>query len=196
MLSITESRTDYLYGVREGLRKSAQPLTFTLGIYMKIILRTLGAAIWFLTFSVVAQDKITNDIPISILSAAKPMVNWDAKSAVNADVTCDGKVDTAVVGYEKDEAIWLGVVSGAVGNKPTKPVTMRFLVGKETQDSFCSSPVEIEVQPIGCEDDDIGALPGCKEVKGCSEFSMIDSSCDSFHFYWDSSKKKLVWWRR
>lgn len=159
---------------------------------MKIALRTFGLAIVFLAFGATAQDKKTTDAAISALHVAQPKVNWDAKTAVSADVTCDGRADTAIVGYDRNEAVWLGVVSG----NSKYPVTMKFLVGKHSQDSFCSIPVQIETHPIDCEGDEGETLPGCKKVKGCSDFSLVDNSCDSFHFYWDSTRKKLAWWRR
>jgi len=118
---------------------------------------------------------------IKALQATNQKVNWDAKTAVVDDVTCDGIPDTVIVGYEQD-AIWLGVVPGTKSDKLGKPTTTRFFLGKQTQDSLCAAPVRIEVYPIECEDEN-GSLPGCKAVKGCSAFSLIDDSCDSFHFY-------------
>jgi hypothetical protein len=132
---------------------------------------------------------------IKALREVKREVNWDAKSAVVADVTCDGVPDTVVVGYERD-AVWIGTVPGTRSNKPAELTTTRFSIGKQTQDSFCGVPVRVEAYPIECEDEEVGALPGCKRVKGCSAFSLVDDACDSFHFYWDSSQKALTWWRR
>jgi len=163
---------------------------------MRTLLHAFGAAVWLLTCAATAQDLKATDSAIAVLRTTKPEVNWDAKTAVSADVTCDGKADTAIVGYEKNEAVWLGVVPGSDKNRASRPVTMRFLIGKHSQDSFCAVPVQIETHPIVCDDEELGALPGCKRVKGCSDFFMVDNACDSFHFYWDSSRKRLVWWRR
>lgn len=160
---------------------------------MKIIF--LALSLMFSTQTFGETDK-NADHSILILHAAEPTVAWDAKTAVESDVTCDGALDTAIVGYEKNNIVWLGVVLGGQGNDVIKPTTMSFTVNSENQASFCSVPVHIETQPIVCEDEDIGELPGCVQVKGCSDFSMIDNACDSFHFYWDSSQNKLVWWRR
>src|SRR4051812_20216862 len=81
------------------------------------------------------------------LQAAKPKVNWDDKTAVSADVTCDGKVDTALIGYEEG-FVWPGVIPGYAGDGRAKPMTFRFTVGKDTQDSFCRVPVRIETSAI------------------------------------------------
>ncbi len=121
-------------------------------------------------------------------------VNWDADSKVVADVSCDGIADTSYVGYGK-KAVWLGVVFGTNSQPGRKPFTARFAVGKHDQGSFCATPVKLDSYPMVCRTED-GPLPGCAQVKGCSAISMVDDICDSFHFYWDSARKSLTWWRR
>ena len=101
---------------------------------------------------------------LKVLHTANDKVRWDAKAAVVADVTCDGVPDTVAVGYESG-SVWLGVVPGIKSAKMGKAMTIRFLLGKQTQDSFCDVPVRVEVYPIECENED-GSLPGCKAVKG------------------------------
>jgi len=160
-------------------------------------MRRIATSIVFLAISCRPYPAAATDFAAAIkaLEEAKHEVKWDAKTAVVADVTCDGVPDTLVVGYEKD-GVWLGVVPGPNAGKSAKLTTTRFSVGKQTQSSFCAVPVRIETDPIECEDEEFGALPGCKRIKGCLAFSLVDDSCDSFHFYWDSSRKKLTWWRR
>lgn len=180
----------------EDAPQAARPSVSVLGGAMRTVLHAFGGAVWLLTCAAAAQDLRTTDSAIAILHAAKREVDWDAKTAVSADVTCDGNADIAIVGYEKEQAVWVGVVPGSDKKRVSKPVMMRFPVGKHSQDSFCSVPVQIEAQPIECDDEELGALPGCKRVRGCSDFSIVDHACDSFHFYWDSSRKRLMWWRR
>jgi len=168
--------------------------SITLGIRMKVIRRLLGVFLCFLTVVAIAQDLKATGSAISILKVAQPTVTWDAETTTLVDVTCDGKADTIIVGYEKDEAVWLGVVYGNKNNLVSKPLTMSFRVGKHSQDSFCSVPVQIKTYPINCSGDG-EALPGCINVKGCSSFAMADNTCDSFHFYWNNSLKELQWWR-
>jgi hypothetical protein len=131
---------------------------------------------------------------VDVLRKANAKVNWDAATKVVADVNCDGVADTAYVGYEQG-AVWLGVLFGSRSQKTSKPVTMRFEVGRQSQGSFCGAPVKLETHPIECRTED-GPLPGCRRIKGCSDFSMVDEQCDSFHFYWNSDRKVLTWWRR
>lgn len=146
-------------------------------------------------YSIARESGISKEA-IGLLKAEQPKVKWDTKTTVLSDFTCDGITDSATVGYENGKAVWIGVVPGGDGKAKTKPITMGFGINSMEQASFCSTPVEIDVRPIYCEDEDMGKLPGCKQIKGCSEFSMADNSCDSFNFYWDSNQSKLVWWRR
>ena len=127
---------------------------------------------------------------IDALRHSHPTITWDTKSAKVADVNCDGKLDTIVLGSEKNNVV-VAVLSGAPSVAPS---LFTFPVNQHTQDSFCSVPKRIEISPLDCASDE-GTLPGCKQYKGCRAFSVVDDDCDSFHFYWDSSRKTLAWWR-
>lgn len=157
-----------------------------------MILRVLAVAVLFtVTANVIAANAVTASASVSALRKAQPTVRWVQESVVVADITCDGKPDRMAVGYGKDKSVWVGLVP-----RGARLITMRFSVGRHSQDSFCSIPVRLEAYPLTCSDEEKGDLPGCKEVKGCAAFSVIDDSCDSFHFYWNVSRKELVWWRR
>jgi hypothetical protein len=130
---------------------------------------------------------------LTMLHASNPRVQWDAKSAVLADITCDGITDIVVVGYDS-ESVWLALVPGLKSGQLAKPIIQQFFVGAGAQSSICRKPVRIEVYPLDCEGD-AGPLPGCKFVKGASEFGIYDDACDHFEFYWDSERKALRWWR-
>ena len=122
---------------------------------------------------------------------AKPGVTWQAGKAKRADVTCDGKADTVVFGTAR-KSVWVGIVPGGGG----KPQIMDFGLRSQAQDGFCAEPERITTSPISCSAEEMGKFPGCKVVKGCQAFSIEDDACDSFHFYWDASKKTVRWWRR
>lgn len=157
-----------------------------------MILRFLTiAALFAISASAVAANESANASAISTLRKAQPSVRWDGESVVVADITCDGKPDRIAVGYGKDESVWVGFIQ-----RGARPITMQFPVGRHSQNSLCSTPVRLETSSLVCSDEEMGDLPGCKEVKGCSAFSVVDDSCDSFHFYWNASRNELVWWRR
>jgi hypothetical protein len=139
-----------------------------------------------------ANPQVTKtDVAVSELQKAHPAVKWNSKAAIVADVTCDGKPDTTVVlGSEKNTVV-VGVVSG---EHSTKAQLLSFPIRRDTQDGFCTFPTRIEISPLDC-DTEGGALPGCKPIKGCQAFTVIDDECDSFNFYWDSSRKSVAWWR-
>jgi hypothetical protein len=127
-----------------------------------------------------------------ILRGAAPQATWEDSLTLKADVTCDGQEDVVVVGRGAD-AVWLGVVEKS---KPTAaPLAVRFAIGAKDQGAFCGKPKKIEKTEISCTNEG-GKLPGCVPVKGCSAFTVVEDSCDPFHFYWDSERQSLTWWRR
>jgi hypothetical protein len=128
---------------------------------------------------------------MDLSALTRPGVTWQTGKAKSADVTCDGKADTIVFGTAKD-SVWVGILPGNGG----KPQTMRFGLRSNRQDGFCAEPERITTSPISCSDEEMGKFPGCKVVKGCRDFTVEDNDCDSFHFYWDASKKMVRWWRR
>lgn len=142
-----------------------------------------------------AQQHGARSLALQSLRSARPNVEWDSKKIVIADVTCDGIPDALVLGQGKG-GVWIGVVSGTRQGGAGKTITMRFSVGEGSQDSFCAPAVRIELNQMDCTGDEDERLEGCRVTKGCNEFSVADDKCDSFHFYWDSSKKAIRWWRR
>ena len=134
------------------------------------------------------------DVALKALRVVTGKVNWDAKTAIVADVTCDRLSDIVMVGYEPG-AVWLGVVPGTKSGKAGMATTTRFPVGAHAQDSFCETPVRIETYLMDCDGED-RSMPGCKLIKGCTAFSLNDEACDAFHFHWNRSRKALTWSRR
>ena len=135
-----------------------------------------------------AQVSITD--ALNELRKTHPTVKWNSKLSAVADVLCEGKPGNIVLGSENNKVI-VGVVSGL---RPHRTEVLSFPIKSSTQEGFCASPVRIETSPLDCEPD-VGALPGCKVIQGCSAFTVIDDECDSFNFYWDSSRRSLAWWR-
>jgi hypothetical protein len=130
---------------------------------------------------------------IAAIRTSNPKVQWDAKNAVTADITCDGIADVVVVGYD-DKSVWVALVPGMKDGTLAKPIVYQYPVNAGVQSGFCAKPVHIEIYPLSCEEEG-KRLPGCKPVKGASSFSLEDGACDSFNFYGDSQQKVLQWWR-
>jgi hypothetical protein len=133
---------------------------------------------------------------LALLHAAAPGAVWNTKLVETADVNCDGVKDTLIAGTLGKEKIVVGVIPGDRSQASSSPLISTFYLGKHTQDSFCGTPVRIDIYSIMCSDEEFGDLPGCKPVKGCSAFSVDDAMCDSFNFYWNTPEAHLSWWRR
>lgn len=154
---------------------------------MKFNKLLLGFVLLLLT----AVAQVSSTDALNELRKTHPTVNWKIQPTAVADVLCEGKPGMVVLGSEKDNVV-VGVVSGL---RPHRTEVLRFPINSDTQDAFCAFPVRIETSPLDCEPD-VGALPGCKVIKGCRAFRVTDDECDSFNFYWDSSRRALAWWRR
>jgi hypothetical protein len=142
-------------------------------------------------FAAFANAQISKtDLAVNKLRKTNPAVNWNTKSAVSGDVNCDGQCDRVVLGSEKNSVV-VGIVSGAQSEKPQ---VFSFPISRDTQDGFCASPTQIELFPLDCSSDE-GALPGCTSNKSCQSFTVMDTECDPFNFYWDASRKTFSWWR-
>jgi hypothetical protein len=126
---------------------------------------------------------------VDALRRFRPSTNWNIASARIADVDCDSKPDTIILGSEKGKVV-VGVVWGA----RKQPQVLVFSIHSASQDGFCAAPKEIEITPLDC-DSDVGTLPGCKVAKECKAFSLNDHACDPFNFYWDAAQQRLAWWR-
>jgi hypothetical protein len=152
---------------------------------MCLICSVLRFLILFLILAVPAAQAL------DLTRLKTPGVTWQTSRAKTADVTCDGHPDTVLFGTAR-KYVWVGILPGNGG----KPQTMSFPIDSGRQDGFCEAPKHITVSPITCSDPEMGKFPGCKAIKGCQDFSVADEACDSFHFYWDASKKMTRWWRR
>ena len=154
-------------------------------------MRTCSIVVFTFCAAVVAVAQLSNpQLAVKTLAKLHPEVQWDSRSATSADVNCDLKNETIVLGKRRGE-VFVALVSGKHHDKTR---LLSFPIGAAAQDSFCAPPVRIEVLPLDCEPD-IGHLPGCTPVRGCKSFRVVDDECDSFNFYWDSARKTLGWWR-
>ena len=132
---------------------------------------------------------------IGILRSVQPAVRWKAKTAMTGDFTCDGREDTAMIGFGRRGEPWIGLVPGSAGHRASVPSTLKFRLGNGYQDALCATPVRIETSPLVCLDPQTRLMPGCKPLPGCLALSMIDGKCDAVHFYWDADEPMLRWWR-
>jgi hypothetical protein len=134
-----------------------------------------------------AQELKTNSV--SEFKNSHPTIKWSSKPVL-ADVLCDGNPATVIFGSENQNVI-VAVISSA---HPNKTQMFSFPIRSDTQDGFCALPNKIQFSALDCKTDE-GPLPGCKRIRGCKAFSVNDDDCDSFNFYWDSSRRALAWWR-
>lgn len=142
-----------------------------------------------------AQEASRLEASLRALRAAAPGVTWETGNTARGDVTCDGRTDVIAVGYQGRRTVWIGLVPGGADASVGEPIVGSFSVGDQTEESFCTLPVRLELQRLACENED-GSLPGCRPVDGCLGFTARDDACDGFHFFWNSERATITWWRR
>lgn len=150
------------------------------------------ATFWILLVAALAAFGQTSQAENAInkLKHSRPFATWDNRSLKRADIDCDDKLDSIVLGSEKGDVV-VGIVWG---NAKTPPQILSFPVRPDTQNGFCAAPKEIKISSLDCQSDE-GPLSGCKPTKGCKAFSLSDDKCDPFNFYWDPDRKTIAWWR-
>lgn len=155
-------------------------------------MKCLTIPVVVLILGLVASAQTGSNAAATALRKLNTTVDWNVSSAKIADVDCDGKPDTVMLGSKKDTVV-VGVVWGKASKQPQ---VFMFPVGRPARDEFCSNPTTIDVSPLDCQTNDSRPLPGCKVAAGCKAFSISDNNCDPFNFYWDSSRGDLSWWRQ
>jgi hypothetical protein len=138
-----------------------------------------------------ASAQVSGPTALNALRKMRPTTDWNTGSAKMADFDCDGRPDMVLLGSEKNTVV-VGVVWAAQSKQPQILV---FPSGRQAQNSFCSNPKSVEIVPLDCQTD-AGPLPGCRAAAGCKAFSVADTGCDAFYFYWDASRLGVSWWKR
>ena len=112
-----------------------------------------------------------------------------------ADVTCDGRLDSIIVGRDASN-VWVGVAHGVSDWRGNRPSTvMSFPLGGGAQDAFCARPRVLSVHELVCINDNGEITPGCGKLPVCKAFSVSDEECDAFNFSWDDERQQLKWER-
>jgi len=130
-----------------------------------------------------------NTTVVNAAPALSPQMSWDISGSQKVDVTCDGRPDLIMTGH-KGKTLYVTVTMG-----PKVSKTFAFAIDAGRQAGLCALPVHIEVYPLTCKDDEYGTLLGCRAVRECHAFRVVDRQCDSLNFYWNSKAQRLEWYR-
>src|ERR1700755_692802 len=95
----------------------------------------IGASTLFLLSSVVIAQNPATRISIESLQRLRSTTTWNSHSAKVADVDCDSKPDTIVLGSEKNRVL-VGISWGEVNKQPQVFV---FPIRQDQQNGFCVS---------------------------------------------------------
>ena len=75
------------------------------------------------SFPAMAADSDEGNIEPStpLRPESRAPVQWDVARAVSADVTCEGKEDTIVLGYQGKNQVWISVRRNGTEGRPLLP---------------------------------------------------------------------------
>ena len=121
-----------------------------------------------------------------------PPVQWDVARALTVDMTCDGKPDTVVLGYQGHAQIWLSVRQSTL---PGRPLLMPLIleVGKPGA-PLCQSPIRLSSEPLSGQPG--GELSPDKARATCQSLILEDGRCAPIRVQWNPQQQALEWQRR
>lgn len=126
-------------------------------------------------------------------SAYEDNIEWDESSIVKADINCDGKPDTAKLGYLKNR-VRLTVIFGGDGTSQS----IEFGLGKsQYQDYLCGTKALLSVEDMDYNlIEAFGENPeGFKQSKTCMGLNVRAGDCDSMHIFYNHKTGRINWWR-
>ena len=114
------------------------------------------------------------NVPI-VLAAAAAVAS---QSTITLDLNGDGKPDTVRLS-QTSSSVTVRITYGGAARSPQE---FHFSVDSGAEDGLCRLPAHL-------------AAESTNRSKTHEGFALVDEACDSFHFYWDASAKRVYWWR-
>jgi hypothetical protein len=128
---------------------------------------------------------------LRLLSASRPYINWDLKSALKADIDCDRFPDEIFLGRAAGK-IFVGVVRAAI----QEPEILEFGVGSAAQDAICQEPAKLKIESLDYDPaGEFGPVDGFRRSRRCKGIMLSGGECDPIHLYWNYNVKHMGWWR-
>jgi hypothetical protein len=121
----------------------------------------------------------------------EPRVQWQERSVLKADFTCDTRQDLAILGTQGSNL----VVAVFINMRSAKPAVLEIesgLVAEEITMTAENQDFEMGTGDPG----DVGPLPGFKRSKTCYGLRLDDERIDSVHIYWNRVARKFQTWQR
>jgi hypothetical protein len=128
---------------------------------------------------------------LQLLSASRPDVKWDAKTALGADFDCDGSLDEAFLGRAAGK-VYVGLVRAAV----KQPEILEFGVDPSAQAAICQEPAKLEIESLDYDPTEaVGKIDGFRRSRRCKGLVLSGGECDPIHIFWNHRINHLAWWR-
>ena len=118
-----------------------------------------------------------------------PGTAWQPKSVVEADFTCRGRKEQAILGVTAEEI----VIAVFIGGTTQPPEVLRY--SAKVRDPRLAK-LTIEGLDWDPKEDEGIELPGFERSRTCKGLNLSDAEIDSAHIYWNHAGKKFSDWVR
>ena len=125
-------------------------------------------------------------------SAARyvPEVNWRANSVVRADFSCQGRVETAILGTSQSQILIAIFLNGLT--KPPEVLRYSAKARRAASAVLAIEDMNFELQEF---EKDVGYVPGgLRPSKTCKGLNLSDGATDSAHIFWNHLTRRFDDW--
>lgn len=115
-----------------------------------------------------------------------PDVRWRAASVLNADFTCRGHKESAILGVSDTNVVIAVFLEGL----DKRPQVLRYSFARGT------STLQLATEDLDWDPKaELGsALPGFQRSKFCQGLNLSDGEVDAAHIYWDHDAHRFNDW--
>ncbi len=118
-----------------------------------------------------------------------PGTTWQPQSVVEADFTCRGRREQAILGFTADEII----IAVFIGGATQPPEVLRYSARVRDPRAARLTTEGLDWDPKRDEGID---LPGFQWSRTCKGLNLSDGKIDSAHIYWNHVAKRFDDWVR
>ena len=150
--------------------------------------RLLAVAVWVSLLGA-CRSEVRSDFAVmkKTLGKYEAQAVWREGSILNADFTCSGKQETALLGATVSDILIAVFVQGLA----KKPEILSYSKSARNASTITLAIEDLDIDP----QKDLGyELPGYQSSKTCKGLNLSDGEVDSAHIYWNRAEKRFVDW--
>ena len=147
-----------------------------------------------LVFTACLSQAIAQRPPSIEASAARyvPEVNWRANSVVRGNFSCQGRMESAILGTSQSQIVIAIFLNGS-----TQPPEVLRYSAKARRAASAVLAIEDMSLDLKEFEKDVGYVPeGLRPSKTCKGLNLSDGYIDSAHIFWNHVARRFDDWSR